>query len=380
VTFPDRVRRAAAIVAGGLGALLLAAGPAQAAVVSATPDPTPSFNGNVWATAYGGNTLYVGGDFTKVTSGGRTVTRNHLAAVNASTGALLDWAPSVDGQVHAITTSGSAVYIGGAFTTVAGQSRDAIARLDAGTGRVGSFRHSMTGMPYSLAVAGSRLYAGGNFTVVDGATRGRLAAFDLSTGALDSGWKASADSTVETVVPSGSRIYLGGKFHAINGAANTRKIAAVTSGGAIDTSFKTSSDVVVHSIAVGKSGVYAATGGQGGTLLAYATDGKIRWSLTMDGDPQAVAVLGGTVYIGGHYDNVCRSTRTGDMGVCLDGNIKRVKLAAASEAGGALLSWTANGNGVEGVLTMASSGSRFAAGGSFTQINGAPRGRLAQFG
>jgi hypothetical protein len=79
---------------------------------------------------------------------------------------------------------------------------------------------------------------------------------------------------------------------------------------------------------------------------------------------------------------VCRSARTGDRGVCVDGSIRRVKLAAAGEGGGALLSWTANGNGVTGVHAMASAPAshKIAAGGSFTTINGAPRAALAQFG
>ena len=117
-----------------IGALLIGA-PAQAAVVSATPDPLPTFDGTVLATAYAGNTLYVGGEFTKATAGGKTVARSRLAAINATTGALLSWAPAVNGTVRAIAISGSAVYIGGDFGTVAGAKRDSIARIDAGTAR-----------------------------------------------------------------------------------------------------------------------------------------------------------------------------------------------------------------------------------------------------
>ncbi len=136
--------------------------------------------------------------------------------------------------------------------------------------------------------------------------------------------------------------------------SGTRKLTALLSSGAVDTGFRPAPEVVAHSIAIGDLGVYTALGGQGGTVGAYGFYGGIRWTLTMDGDPQAITVLGGIVYIGGHFDNVCRSTRTGDRGACIDGNGRRVKLAAADEDGGALLGWTANGNGSSGVHAMAS--------------------------
>jgi hypothetical protein len=376
--FRDTVRRGLVVAAATVGALLFGA-PAQAAVVSATPDPLPTFDGTVWATAYAGDTLYVGGDFTTATAGGRTVARSRVAAINATTGALLSWAPAVNGRVRSIAVSGSAVYLGGEFSAVAGAARDSLARVDAGTGRVHPFAHSLSGVPYTLTVGHGRLYAGGNITAVDGVAYGRLAAFDLSSGALDPGWRPAADGTVESVLAAGSRIYVGGKFTRVNGVSGTRKLTAVLESGAVDGGFRPAPEVVAHSIAIGASGVYAALGGPGGTVGAYGFDGRIRWTLTMDGDAQAITVLNGTVYFGGHFDNVCRSTRTGDRGACVDGNVRRVKLAAADEDGGALLGWTANGNGSSGVHAMASGRGRFAAGGAFTQINGVNRARLAQF-
>ncbi|SNT64976.1 protein of unknown function [Asanoa hainanensis] len=364
-------------------ALLTPGSPALAAVVKVTPDPLPTFNGTVLATAYAGDTLYVGGDFTSVTAGGRTVTRNRLAAVNARTGALLNWAPAADGTVRAIAASGRAVFVGGAFTAISGTHRDGLARLDAGNGAVhNSFKQSLTGMPYSLAVANGRLYAGGTMTSLNGQAIHRLAAFDPNTGAAVAGWRPRADDTVESVVAVGRRIYVGGQFDSIGGASGTRHLAALTTGGAVDTGFTSRASEVVHAVAVGASGIYAAMGGPGGRLGAFTTSGAARWTLTMDGDAQAVAVLDKVVYIGGHYDNVCKSARTGDKGSCIDGNIRRIKLAAANESGGALLPWAADGNGSSGVHTMAASGSlhKVVAGGAFTTIRGASRARLAQFG
>jgi hypothetical protein len=151
--------------------------------------------------------------------------------------------------------------------------------------------------------------------------------------------------------------------------------------GAVDLSFRAIAADEVRALAVSGSSVYAAHGGPGGRVVAYAGDGSGRWNLTMDGDPQAITVLGDAVYFGGHFDNVCRSSRTGTRGSCLDGSIKRVKLGAAATGDGRLLSWTANANGVRGVHTLATSGrlGKVGAGGAFTKINGAAQPYFAQF-
>ncbi|MEV0730693.1 PQQ-binding-like beta-propeller repeat protein [Polymorphospora sp. NPDC050346] len=396
--FPDTVRESVhrirrwALTAGTAAALVAAAPlPAVAAAplpavaaVSGTPERLPTFNGTVLATAYAGNTLYVGGDFTAATAGGKTVARSRLAAVDARTGALLDWAPPADDQVRAIAVAGGSVYVGGAFTRLAGADRDGLGRLDATTGAPhGTFRHRLTGQPYALAAANGRLYVGGTFTSVNGIPRVRLAAFDLGTGALLAGWSAGADATVRTVVAASGRIYAGGSFHRVNGAAGTARIAALDpASGALDTGFRPRASYVTHAIAAGPRGVYAAHGGPGGRIVAYDPTGNTRWTLTQDGDPQAVTVLDGTVYLGGHFDKVCRSPVTGNQGSCVDGSDRRVKLAAAAEADGTLLPWTADGNGISGVHAMAANPGlrKMVAGGAFTQINGTARQRLAQFG
>ncbi len=384
---PDNLRQSVlrglkrTIIAAGLGGVVLtAASPAQA-VVSTDPDTVPSFNGVVTAVAYSGSTIYVGGDFTAAIVNGKQIARSHLAAVDADTGALTSWAPSVNGRVKAIAVSGSSVYIGGQFTSVAGRSRDSLARLDVATGAVSStFKHTITGNVYALAAGNGRLYVGGAFTAVDASTRTRLAAFDLTSGALDGSWKPAADDQVEALTYASGKVYVGGKFHKIAAASGHDRLAALTpTTGAIDNTFKAKPTYITYGIAVTSDGVYSVHGGQGGRAAAWTTSGTLEWTATFDGDAQAVGTVGDTVYVGGHFDKACRSSRTGSQGVCIDGSDVRIKLAALDKESGDLQDWTANANGIDGVLTMATQSDRFAVGGAFTTINGKSQKRLAQF-
>lgn len=113
--------------------------------------------------------------------------------------------------------------------------------------------------------------------------------------------------------------------------------------------------------------------------MSYALNGTAKWALTTDGDAQAVAVLGSTVYIGGHFDNVCRTARNGDHGLCLDGSVSRIKLAA-TDLNGKLLGWSPQGNGIRGVLALvASPQTGVVATGEFTMLDGKSQKRIAVF-
>ncbi|MFI5493404.1 hypothetical protein [Actinoplanes sp. NPDC051859] len=382
MTYRGKLRKRFMVLAGAVGTVAALSTPAQAAPAESS-DSVPGFNGTVLAVAYSGNTVYIGGTFTQAIVKGKPVTRNRLAAVNAATGELLPWAPSADNRVKALAVSGSSVYIGGDFGYVSGQKRDSLARLDATSGAVHStFKHAIDGKPYALAAANGRLYVGGTLTKVNGQARTKLAAFNLTTGVLDTAWKPVVDDQVEALATASGRIYVGGKFHKVNSTKGYDRLVALNpTSGAIVTAFKPKPAVIVFAIAVTSDSVYTAHGGQGGQGSAYTLTGSKRWTMAFDGDAQAVTTLGDTVYVGGHFDHACRTTRTGAQGVCLDGADDRVKIAALAMDDGHLRDWTANMNGIEGVLTLATNTSlgAVAAGGAFTTIEGASQKRFAQF-
>jgi hypothetical protein len=377
VRFIQLARGVLALTLAAAGSALVA-GPAPA--ISTRSAAAPLFDGSVHAIAYSGGTVYVGGSFTKVISGGRTHNRLRLAAFDARTGALRKWSPTADRTVRALAVSGSAVFAGGDFQTISGRHRDNLARLNGATGAVVSFSHTVTGAPYTLAVAHGRLYAGGLFSAVDGARRGNAAAFSLSTGALDSRWRPRADDAVHAIAPAGSRIYLGGAFHKVNDVSGSLRVAAVSLAGAVDRGFLPKSPAQVNALAVDAAGVYAATGGQGGRAIAWSSRGGLRWQRAFDGDAAAIATMRGITYVGGHFDHACRTLANGRLGTCTGGAVLRVKIAAINRSG-RLTAWAPQANGVIGVRTLAVDRSRSAigAGGDFTVMNGAPRKRFASF-
>jgi hypothetical protein len=373
-----------AACAAALTVMVAWSAPAHAAVdtVSAVPDSTPQFNGDVFTVAYAGSTIYLGGDFTAATVGKTVSTRNHLAAINASTGALLPWAPSADGQVRALALDGTDVYITGGFQNVNGLHRDKLAMVDGISGVLSNtFVHDITGYTRAIAVSNGRVYVGGLFSAIDGVAKANLAAFTLATGALDNGWATSTNDRVNALWATASRIYVGGKFTQTNGLTNTPRLRAVDpTTGAYDTTFKPGAPYEVFAIAQGPSDVYAALAGPGGRVMAFTSTGTAKWTITTDGNAQAVNVMGDTVYGGGHFDNVCKSTNTGAQGFCVDGSTHRGKMFAV-DLDGTLLGWDPDANGVNGTHQIAVNLDlhKAAFGGNWGTVAGASHKKFVQF-
>ncbi len=115
---------------------IVPAGASTAPALSETPDHTASFNGVVRAVTYHRGVAYLGGDFTAAVQDGVTVPRRHLAAVDATTGRLLPWAPRTNGSVSALRVTDRWTYLGGAFTKVGKRAHAHVARVRTPSGRV----------------------------------------------------------------------------------------------------------------------------------------------------------------------------------------------------------------------------------------------------
>lgn len=115
--------------------------------------------------------------------------RNNLAAVDATSGALRPWNPGADGTVSTLDASpdGSTVYVGGAFTRLAGQQQPHLGAVSATTGQLlTSFDAGVDGPVSDVELTDSSVYVAGTFANAGGSPRSNLAALDASTGVASS--------------------------------------------------------------------------------------------------------------------------------------------------------------------------------------------------
>src|SRR5919107_777448 len=351
-----------------------------------------------------GNTLYIGGEFTRVRENppgvaGRSFAANSLAAIDVATGeAISTWNPNVTGgnaMIRALELSadGNKLFIGGNFTAVGGQPRQNLAAVDAASGTVEPFAPTVmasgqTPWVYALLANDSKLYVGGAFNIVEGRSRPRLAAFDLSTGALDTAWRPKTNGINVRELEfdnAGTSIFVAGRFNSLtgsDGASGQRESVARV--------FTDTGNLHPWAIPLGVVGdpqvgfdltvsadgkrLYGGFGLGPNFLAAFRLDngntGSQLWKFNTVGDVQTVALSPdeSRLFFGGHF-----GTNQLEQTVC--GNRVLSGLASVNPATGAIYcDWvpqlapsTNNGNGA---WDMSDTGEALWVGGGFTEVTG----------
>jgi hypothetical protein len=173
----------------------------------------PAVSGTVRTIVATDDAVYFGGDVTSV--GGTT--RHRYAAVSASDGALLPWAPNVDnpGRALALTPDGKDAILGGDFNTVDGKDSHSLAVVDTATGALvkaypsGFFDAASVTKTIYVDPASNSFYTGNEGTgggVFDGRARFSLTDFSQV-------WRDNCLGATQTVAVYGSVLYSGSHAH-----------------------------------------------------------------------------------------------------------------------------------------------------------------------
>lgn len=227
--------------------------------------------------------VFLGGDFTTVNG----TTRNRIARLqnNGELDTFVTFGSGANGTVYTIAGISSSqpspyAFIGGAFTSFNGLSRNHLVKVSQSSGSVdvsfnGSTAFGPDGPVYSISVpiTSSVLYVGGAFNLVGGVSHPNLAVVSSVTGALVTDFTATANGTVRSMVAQASslglttttQLVIGGDFTTID--TSTRNHLARITG--TTTSSSTTSWA--------QDTAYNPSGGSdtGITCLAIESDGKV---------------------------------------------------------------------------------------------------------
>jgi trimeric autotransporter adhesin len=336
-----------------------------------------------------GSTIYAGGSFTTI--GGQT--RSYIAALNNTTGAATTWDPNASAAVTALASDGTSIYAGGSFYSIGRLFRNRIAVLDMTTGAASPTWNPNAGATVSalgLNSAGTVLYVGGAFTTIGGATRNRIAALDTTTGNATA-WNPNLGGAANALALSadGNTLYAGGAFTTVQGASGgpyTRnRIAAISTATGTPTAWNPNIAAgAVNSVALSGTTLYAGgtfttiQGASGGpytrnyiAAISTATGTPTAWNPNAGAAVNVVltSVDGNTVYAGGAF-----TTIQGASG----GPYARNYIAAIDASTGTPTAWDPNANAAVSALSIY--GDTIFVGGSFTNIGGQWRNYLAGLG
>jgi putative cell wall-binding protein len=301
-------------------------------LISSTPIPFSHTNGDILAvTEINGasNELAIGGNFSTVTqSNGKTVPAIDFAVLNATTGDVI-YAPSgtgtdlgpansktkADKYVRSFTSLNGTLYVGGDFDHWDGTARSHVVALDSSF-NVTAWNPGAGGDVRALATDGSSIYIGGEI--------GQVAAVDTSLGAQLWAQDVSGGS-VHALLATNGVLYVGGLFETYGSVTQHGLVEVNTSNGTVIPGFNmhlrpdinsssttgtdaySGEDPISLSVGPNPSEILVGCGGHAPpgessneANLVNATTGARYWTYSTIGDGQAIGSVGDTTVVGYH--------------------------------------------------------------------------------
>src|SRR3954469_324965 len=395
------------LVAGLIGITSVATTtPAGAAVVSDQPvsgvaSPMWQTNSTVWALDVANNVVYAGGQFTAVRppgvalGGAGTVTRNRIAAFNATTGELItSFNPNANGMVYDLDVSndGTKLYVAGSFTTIGGQTRQRIARLNLPSGTVDTaWQANANGIVATVASDNTNVYVGGDFTTIKNVAKTRVAKLNATNGDVVTAFTANADARVSemAIAPNGTRVLFGGEITTVNGVSQPAVASVSPTTGALQPWAATGvlprlptqgcdanpTDIQIQGTIVYVTGEAPNPGCWEGYYAANLADGSLVYNYPCLGGTVGLAFANGWGYRASHNHD-CGKNAGGFIGPNNANDFIWYRLEAFRVSDGRLGHWSPTTNGgatgtdtTVGPQTIATDGTNIFTGGDFATVN-----------
>jgi hypothetical protein len=314
-----------------------------------------------------GSAVYVSGQ-------GPGFTMYGIAALDPGDLALR-WMTPTDSRAYGIVATTSHVFVSGEFRRIGGVERPHLARLDASTGAVADWAPSLVGGALALSSDERTLYVG---AADPNGPEGMNGAFAVDTETAEfrtwvPGWVSGG--WVRTITPSsnGGAMWLGGSFSSVYGRQRWH-VAQMDETGAATWWYPHPVDYhpsvwQIQDVAIGSDGTtYVAYtwefGFAPGGIIAVAPDGSERWRVEPAQPPSKLLLSAGgkTLYTNG---GLAAFDRGGG------------RLAAFDTHDGSARAWSPHVNWRVDALAESLGGGAIYLGGGFTSVNGAPRGGFA---
>jgi hypothetical protein len=375
-------------------------------VDAVTGAPAPNFprvTGYAWVSISDGEGgWYIGGNFRAV--GGKP--HANLAHI-LSDGSVDDWNADTNDFVLSLLLQGHTLYVGGAFTTIAGKSRHAVAAFRLPSGSIEDWHPDPNGPVTAMVMHDQRLYFGGVFTTFDGQPRNDLAAVDLRGSARResapqhfaaasrtnipalTSWSPSVEynedppAFVWALASDEKNIFIGGTFSTVSGQPRSCLAAVDPDSGTVRpwaprvqlTTNPYYYVPLVRAMALDKNHLYigghfsSVDGGERNGLASVDTrTGAVEaWKPELVdvlpyAEVDAIGVSDGVVYVGGSFYSV--------------NGVTRENAVSFDETKGTLTEWRPRPN--NGIYALGMGHSSIYVGGPFTSIwNWEPRRSLA---
>jgi hypothetical protein len=175
--------------------------------------------------------MYVGGAFSEVKNASRSQTyaRKNLYGFEMGDGSITPLSISVDGDVLALATDGTSLYVGGKFSTVNGVARRGLVKINPANGAVDTaFNARLNGIVQDLEVANGRLIVAGKFskrlTAVSLTTGADLNYINLSISGTTSSTAGATDVWRFGISPDETKLVAVGNFTSVNGQTRWRAV------------------------------------------------------------------------------------------------------------------------------------------------------------